>query len=154
MGKLRVAFDDQVRTGVCKHCGGGYRSVWGTVFEEQEAVAMYCADLYDHFHEHSEPRVVLALAVGDWRDQAGSRSRCAVSMQAWGVGNEVHFAVTDARGSPWQEWGMVGWSMTRREALSSPLLDTFFRIADHIAYYDHRLDRTLGLKGSRTGPHL
>ncbi len=154
MGKLRVAFDDQVRSGTCRHCGGDYRSVWGTVYEEQEAVAMYFADLYDHFHEHSEPRVVLSLAVGDWRDDAGSRARCAMTMQAWGAGNEVHFAVTDPGSSPWQGWGMVGWSMTRREALGSPLLETFFRIADHIAYYDHRLDRALGLKGSRPARRL
>ena len=65
VGGLRLEHDDQVTDGVCARCGAPYESVIGVLYEDEEAIAIYRADLFDHFHRDAEPRVVLSIAVGE-----------------------------------------------------------------------------------------
>ena len=116
------------------------------IYEDDEAIAIYQADLFDHFHKSPEPRVMLSIAVGDWRDGTKGADRCSASIEAWGVGDEVHMIFSSRAGSPWPEMGVVGWQLTPQEALDSPLKDAFYRIADHIAISDHRLRKVLAVK--------
>jgi len=146
VGSLRLEHDDQLSERVCADCGVPYRSVIGIVYENDEAVAIYQADLFDHFHKSMEPRVMLSIAVGDWRDGTRGADRCSASLEAWGVRDEVHMIFSSRAGSPWPELGVVGWQLTPQEALTSPLKEAFYRIADHIAIADYRLRKTLAVK--------
>ena len=168
MGSLRVEHDDQLSERVCADCGVRYRSVIGIVYENDEAIAIYEADLFDHFHKSQEPRVMLSIAVGDWSDGTRGVDRCSASLEAWGVqggalgtgfagpgarrgdsplgSDEVHMIFSSRAGSPWQELGVVGWQLTPQQALTSPLREAFYRIADHIAISDYRLRKVLAVK--------
>jgi hypothetical protein len=143
MGELRLEHDDQLSSGTCAHCGAAFESVIGVMYEDEDPIAIYRADIFDHFHREPEPRVVLSIAAGDWSDGTGRADRCSAAIEAWAVGDGVQMAFSDRAGSTWQELEVVSWLLSSREAQESPLRDAFLRLADHIACQDRRLRRAL-----------
>lgn len=143
MGKLRLEHDDQVTDGVCGACGAPYESVIGVIYESDDAIAIYRADIFDHFHSDPEPRVVLSIAVGDWQDGTDRSDRCSTAIEAWAEGARVRMAFSDRADSPWKDLEVVSWQLTSKEAATSPLRDAFLRLADHVACNDRRLRRAL-----------
>jgi hypothetical protein len=148
VGGLRLEHDDQVTDGVCPMCGAPYESVIGVLYEDEDAIAIYRADLFDHFHRDAEPRVVLSIAVGDWQDGTDHSDRCSAAIEAWAEGDRVRMAFSDRAGSPWQELEVVSWQLTSKEAEASPLREAFLRLADHVACNDRRLRRVLATRSS------
>src|SRR6266850_7158207 len=149
---LRLEHDDQMTDGVCARCGAPYESVIGVLYEDEDAIAIYRADIFDHFHRDPEPRVVLSIAVGDWQDGTDRTDRCSVAIEAWAEGNRVRMAFSDRSGSPWQELEIVSWQLTSKEAEASPLREAFLRLADHVARRDRRLRRALSSKATSQPP--
>jgi len=143
MGELRLDHDDQLSSGSCTHCGAAFESVIGVMYEDDDPIAIYRADIFDHFHREPEPRVVLSIAVGDWSDGSGRADRCSAAIEAWAVGDKVQMAFSDRAGATWQELEVVSWQLASHEAQAGPLRDAFLRLADHIAYQDRRLRRAL-----------
>jgi hypothetical protein len=117
--------------------------VIGVLYEDEEAIAIYRADLFDHFHRDADPRVVLSIAVGDWQDGTDHSDRCSAAIEAWAEGKRVRMAFSDRAGSPWQELDVVSWQLSSKEAEASPLREAFLRLADHVACHDRRLRRVL-----------
>jgi hypothetical protein len=141
MGALRLEHDDQVSSGTCTHCGAPFESVIGVMYEDDDPIAIYRADIFEHFHR--EARVVLSIAVGDWSDGTDRADRCSAAIEAWAEGDRVHMAFSDRAGSTWQELEVVSWQLSSGEAQAGPLREAFLRLADHIAYQDRRLRRAL-----------
>jgi len=148
VGTLRLEHDDQQTEAACADCGAPYRSVIGVIFEDDEPVAIYRADIFDHFHRASEPRVLLSIAVGDWSDGTNRADRCAAAIEAWPEGERVRMAVSDRAASPWAELEVVSWQLKSQDAEANPLRDAFFRLADYIAVEDRRLRRALTAKSA------
>src|SRR5712692_3804246 len=73
MGVLRLEHDDQLTSGNCADCAAAFESVIGIMYEDDDPIAIYRADIFEHFHRDPEPRVVLSIAVGDWTDGTQSR---------------------------------------------------------------------------------
>jgi hypothetical protein len=146
VGTLKLEFDDQQTEAACADCGAAYRSVIGVVFEDEDPVAIYRADVFDHFHREPEPRVVLSIAVGDWSDGTNRSDRCSAAIEAWPDGDRVQMAISDRSASPWNELEVVSWQLTSQEAQASPLREVFFQLADHIACEDRRLRKALTAK--------
>jgi hypothetical protein len=142
-GGLRLEHDDQVTDGVCAKCGAPYESVIGVLYEDTDAIAIYRADIFEHFHSDPEPRVVLSIAVGDWQDGTDRSDRCSAVIEAWAEGSRVRMAFSDRAGSPWQDLDVVSWQLTSKEAEASPLRAAFLRLADHVACSDRRMRRAL-----------
>ena len=149
-GGLRLEHDDQVTDGVCGHCGAPYESVIGVIYEDDDAIAIYRADIFDRFHREPEPRVALSIAVGEWQDGTDRSDRCSAAIEAWAEGARVRMAFSDRAGSPWQDLEVVSWQLTSKEAAASPLKDAFLRLADHVARNDRRLRKAL--KSRTTAP--
>lgn len=143
MGALRLEHDDQLSSGTCTHCGAPFDSVIGVMYEDDDPIAIYRADIFERFHRESEPRVVLSIAVGDWSDGTGRADRCSAAIEAWVEGDGVQMAFSDRAGSTWEELEVVSWQLTSLEAQTGPLREAFLRLADHIAYQDRRLRRAL-----------
>ncbi len=140
---LRLEHDDQVADGVCGHCGAPYESVIGVIYEDDDAIAIYQADIFDRFHRDPEPRVVLSIAVGDWQDGTDRTDRCSAAIEAWAEAGKVRMAFSDRARSPWQDLEVVSWQLTSKEAEAGPLRDAFLRLADHVACNDRRLRKAL-----------
>jgi hypothetical protein len=143
---LRLEHDDQVTDGICANCGAPYESVIGVLYEGDDAIAIYRADIFDHFHQELEPRVVLMIAVGEWQDGTDRTDRCSAAIEAWADGPRVRIAFSDRAGSPWQDLDVVSWQLSSKEAEASPLKEAFLRVADHVACNDRRLRRALGIR--------
>ncbi|HET7466135.1 MAG TPA: hypothetical protein VFL29_05680 [Candidatus Dormibacteraeota bacterium] len=143
MGELRIEHDDQQTESECADCGSPYRSVIGVIYEDDDPIAIYRADVFEHFHRDPAPRVLLSIAVGDWSDGTGRDDRCSAAIEAWPDGGGVRMAISNRAASPWDELEVVSWQLTATEAEVSPLRDAFFRLADHIAYQDRRLRKAL-----------
>ena len=143
MGTLRIEHDDQQTEAQCVDCGAPYRSVLGVIYEDEDPIAIYRAEIFDHFHREPAARVLLSIAVGDWSDGADRADRCSAAIEAWPDAGGVRMAISDRAASPWDELEVVSWQLTASEAQASPLRDAFFRLADHIAYEDRRLRRAL-----------
>ena len=129
--------------GVCGKCGAPYESVIGVLYEDDAAIAIYRADIFDHFHRDPEPRVVLSIAVGDWQDGTDHTDRCSAAIEAWAEGARVRMAFSDRAGSPWKDLDVVSWQLSSKEAEASPLREAFLQLADHVACNDRRLRRAL-----------
>ena len=140
---LRLEHDDQVTDGVCPRCGAPYESVIGVLYEDEDAIAIYRADLFDHFHRDLEPRAILSIAVGEWQDGTDHSDRCSAAIEAWADGDRVRLAFSDRAGSPWRDLDVVSWQLSSKEAEASPLREAFLRLADHVARHDRRLRRVL-----------
>jgi hypothetical protein len=143
VGTLRLEHDDQQTEAECVDCGAPYRSVIGVIYEDEDPIAIYRADLFDRFHRAAEPRVLLSIAVGDWGDGTGRADRCAAAIEAWPEGDGVAMAISDRAAEPWAELEVVSWQLKSQEPDAGPLRDVFFRLADHIAVEDRRLRRVL-----------
>ena len=143
MGTLRLEHDDQQTEAACADCGAAYRSVIGVIYEDDDPIAIYRADIFEHFHRASEPRVLLSIAVGDWRDGTNRSDRCAAAIEAWPEGDRVRMAISDRAASPWAELEVVSWQLKSTDSDANPLRDAFFQLADHIAVEDRRLRRAL-----------
>jgi hypothetical protein len=143
VGGLRLEHDDQMADGVCPKCGAPFESVIGVMYEDDDAVAIYRADIFEHFHRDQEPRVVLSIAVGDWQDGTDRSDRCSAAVEAWAEGGRIRIAFSDRAGSPWQDLEVVSWQLTSKDAEVSPLREAFLRLADHVACNDRRLRRAL-----------
>lgn len=148
MGELRIEHDDQLSEGACADCGVPFESVIGVMYEDEEPVAIYRADIFERFHRNPEPRVVLSIAVGDWSDGTDPSDRCSAAIEAWSVKDGVQMAFSDRADSPWQELEVVSWQLTSREAQSGPLREAFLRLADHVAYHDRRLRKAFVVRGT------
>jgi hypothetical protein len=147
VGTLRLEHDDQQTEAECSDCGAAYRSVIGVVYEDEDPIAIYRADIFDHFHRAPEPRVLLSIAVGEWGDGTGRADRCSAAIEAWPEGPGVRMAISDRAAEPWSELEVVSWQLGSKEAEASPLREAFFQLADHIAVEDRRLRRVLGAHG-------
>jgi hypothetical protein len=145
---LRLEHDDQQTEAECADCGAAYRSVIGVIFEDEDPIAIYRADIFDHFHRATEPRVVLSIAVGDWSDGTNRNDRCAATIEVWPDGDRVGMAISDRAASPWSELDVVSWQLKSKESDASPLRDAFFQLADHVALEDRRLRRVLTARAS------
>jgi hypothetical protein len=143
LGTLRLEHDDQQTESTCSDCGVAYRSVIGVVYEDEDPLAIYRADMFERFHRDGGPRVLLSIALGEWEDGSERADRCSASIEAWPDGAGVQMAISNRAAEPWEELEVVAWQMPPSEEDESPLREAFFRVADHIACEDRRLRRTL-----------
>jgi hypothetical protein len=143
LGTLRLEHDDQQTEAECADCGATYRSVLGVIYEDEDPIAIYRADMFEHFHRDPTPRVQLSIAVGDWSDGTDRADRCSAAIEAWPDAGGVCMAISDRAASPWDELEVVSWQLPAGEPETSPLREVFFRLADHIAYQDRRLRKAL-----------
>jgi hypothetical protein len=143
VGTLRIEHDDQLSAGTCTHCGVPFESVIGVMYEDEDPIAIYRADIFEQFHKDPGSRVVLSIAVGDWDDGSDGKDRCSAAIEVWAVSNGVQMAFSDRSDATWQELEVVSWQLSSKEAGESPLGEAFLRLANHVAVNDRRLRKVL-----------
>src|SRR5256885_3612785 len=125
---LRIEHDDQQTEAECADWRSSFRSVVGVIYEDDDPIAIYRADIFDPFHREPEPRVQLSIAVGDWSDGTGRADRCSAAIEAWPDGGGVRMAISDRAASPWGELEGVSWQLRAAEGQGSPLRGASFPI--------------------------
>jgi hypothetical protein len=122
----------------CAECGAPTTVTRGFVYADGDADALYFAS----WSPCAPSLVKLAVAVGDWSDDADESTRRAVLMDAVSEPDQLRFAITDPAPSPWKDLS-VAQPLAREDALSDGAIDHVFEIVDTVAGADPNLVRLL-----------
>jgi hypothetical protein len=133
---IRLELHDRVDEKRCARCGGNYRRVYGTIWDDERRAGVYSADLHQR---HDDARVVLAVGTMGWDATTEQWRRYGVTLEIWPTVDEIQMKLSEASQSPFANSDTLGHILGRAEALASPLRDEFFHLADHIVREDARV---------------
>ena len=118
-----LTFDQQSTSDVCEHCGSAYPVSRGSVYADGTPFALYVAGMYGC---EGDSIVVLTIAIARPVGDLPS----AIALQVQLTATELQMSIIAPETSPWRNHTYLGRILTREEALSSPVKEVFFRIAD------------------------
>ncbi len=132
-----IELNDQIKTFDCPDCGEKSMTVWGFVSKNNVAHAIYYAGLMTG-HEHASVR--LTISIGGWgvdsADEQDVAGRNWIFLEARPTTDSYEMMVREPEESFYFDKRILGKSMSRTQALASPLLNEFFAVADFIAFND------------------
>ncbi len=125
--KMAITLDHQIAREFCDHCKQTLAVSRGSVFEDDNPIGIYLAAM----HACGSGRSIdLVIAVREGYKSAPETSAIAIKVRPTSA--EIQMSVVNAEESSWKTEEYLGKLMDREEALASPLIDSFFHIADHI----------------------
>ena len=134
----QIAIDYQVVDQTCDHCQDTFQITRGALYDDSKGFGLYLASL----HSCNSARVAhLVVAVRE--GYQAFRETCAVAMQITATEKDFQVAVVNAEDSPWISESYLGRVLNRKEALESPLIQTFFQITDRIVEDNPKIDEYL-----------
>jgi hypothetical protein len=126
----KIAIDFELLDQTCSCCDAPFQVSRGGVYEDGQPIGLYLAAM----HGCDQRMALLAIAVQT--DPQNPEETTSIALDVWSTDTEIQMSVTDPEESPWREEQYLGPMLTREKALASPLLPTFFAIADEIALQD------------------
>jgi hypothetical protein len=133
MPSYGIEFNDKIESFKCSHCGEESKTVWGWVSRDSAAHAVYFANLMTG---HRDVSARLSISIGGWGDEDNLDKRKWIYIEVRPVPPSYEMMVREPGESLYNGKPILGTSMTRLEALASPLLQEFFVVADYIAFND------------------
>lgn len=133
MPSFGIEFNEKIESFKCSHCGEESKTVWGWVSKDNAAHAVYFANLMTG---HQEVSARLTISIGGWGDEVNLAKRKWIYIEARPIPTSYEMMVREPDESLHNGKPMLGASMTRSEALASPLIKEFFAVADYIAFND------------------
>lgn len=133
MAEYGIEFNDKVKSFRCPHCGEQSMTVWGWVSKDNAAHAAYFANLMTG---HQETSARLTISIGGWGEEDNLAKRKWVFIEARPIAGSYEMMVREPEESLYNGKHILGTSLTRSEALASPLMQEFFAVADYIAFND------------------
>jgi hypothetical protein len=124
MDKLTI--DSHVVSQICDCCHQQFTVSRGSVYENGELISIYLAGL--HCCEDEKPAFV---GIG-LKPVSTSLQTYALNIRVDATATYFEMRILEPDDSPWSDHEYLGQSLSREEALASPYLKTFFRIADEI----------------------
>ena len=140
MATLTIELGDEIEPALCQCCGNETRRVYGFVFQDSNAYAVYFAAWTVG---HVETGVAIAICLGDWGEDSSPTGRYCVSLMCRATDDQFQFTVIDPTQSPWADITLVGKRLRREEALAHPEAGEFFHIAEHVISDDPRVSSFL-----------
>jgi|SRR5712664_3932980 len=124
---MAITLDHQITFEFCDHCQQTLTVSRGSVFEDNNAIAIYLAAM----HACDSGRLIdLAIAIREGYKSATETS--AIALKGRPTSSEIQMIVANAEESFWKTEEYLGKLMDREEALASQLIEFFYHIADHI----------------------
>jgi hypothetical protein len=117
----------------CSDCGKQVTSVCGFVSRNGDAYSTYFALLHTG---HAEIIVLLTISIGKWWDDEALSERHWLAMSVRPSETKFNMRIEEPKKSRHSNWKPLGISLTRAEALASPLREEFFSVADYIVEND------------------
>jgi hypothetical protein len=120
----------------CVCCGGVTQTVWGYIYVEGGARAVYYATWT---REHPERGFEVAISIGGWGEGADPRNKRLVVLEGRFLETGLTFCVRDAAGSRWAAHSLLGQPLAREDVISTPLAAELFHLVDHLVVDDPRV---------------
>jgi hypothetical protein len=124
----------------CPCCGGLQIIVYGFVYQDGNAYAIYHATWSA---SHPEAGIDIAIDFDQWGESNSLENRYSVGLIASSTKTEYQFRFIDPEVSSWGESEQRGRMLRREEALSHPQKEEFFHVAEHLANDDPRVKNAL-----------
>ena len=132
-----IELNERITTFDCPDCGKKSMTVWGFVFKDESAHAVYYAGLMT---AHEQRSVRLTVSIGGWgiehRDEQSVSGRNWLFIEARPTADSYEMMVREPEESSYFGKRILGKPMSRAEALVSPTMDDFFAVADFVAFND------------------
>jgi hypothetical protein len=123
-------------SGACSCCGKPTETVWGYVYVDDGARAIYfCRWAQGHI----ENGMASALSIGGWGEDSNPAQRQLIGLDCRVLEDGPAFMVINAADSPWGDEEELGTKLSREAALASPLRQECFDILDRIIEDDGRV---------------
>jgi hypothetical protein len=129
MSSYDIEIGEESNPSSCHCCDKKSCTGHGFVYKDGDAYAVYYAGWSD---SHSEKKMSLALAVGEWNDNSTSDDRTCFGLEAYEAENDVLFRVIEPQESPWPETDLMGTMISREQGLSHSQLSEVFTIAEEV----------------------
>lgn len=136
MSALTVELGEAAEPHPCKCCGESTHMVYGLVYHNGSAHAVYFAGWSEG---HREQGMRMAVSIGDWGNDATSTDRVAVGLSARLERPQVLFDVMAPADSPWGEYEFIGAMMPADEARGHPYLNAYLEVAKAAVRDDPRV---------------
>lgn len=132
-----IELNERIKTFDCPDCGKKSLTVWGFVSKNNEAHAVYYAGLMTG---HEQVSVRLTISIGGWgvdnADEQIVEGRNWLFIEARPTIESYEMMVREPEESFYFGKSILGTPMSREAGLQSPLLESFFAVADFIAFND------------------
>jgi hypothetical protein len=115
---LSIEAAPEVRPHVCADCGRSFSSVYGFLYEDGDAHAVYQAVLQSN---HPSTVVDIALSFGTWAEEATAADRTRVGVRVWPEEDELKMHINDPGESAWVIQTHLGRSPGGEKSSAHPL---------------------------------
>jgi hypothetical protein len=124
---------EEISNIICDCCGERFKSVCGFIKKDDDAYSVYFATLYTG---HSDIAMDLTLSIGKWWDDTALDQRHWIFLKVEPSAENFNMRIEQPEGSRHKDFRPLGIALSRDEALSSPLKDDFFAVADYVVAED------------------
>jgi hypothetical protein len=124
---------EEISNITCDCCGERFKSVCGFIKKDDDAYSVYFATLYTG---HSDIAMDLTLSIGKWWDDTALDQRHWIFLKVEPSAENFNMRIEQPEGSRHKDFRPLGIALSRDEALSSPLKDDFFAVADYVVAED------------------
>ena len=133
---LTVELGEENRDHPCPCCGAPSHLVYGLVYHDGDAHAVYLAGWSEG---HTDEGVRMAVSIGDWSDDGGPGDRLSVGLCCLLHGRQVDFRVVEPGQNPWHQFAYLGPMLGQQDALTHPHLEAFLDVARQAVRDDDRV---------------
>jgi hypothetical protein len=124
---------EEISNITCDCCGERFKSVCGFIKKDDDAYSVYFATLYTG---HNDIAMDLTLSIGKWWDDTALDQRHWIFLKVEPSAENFNMRIEQPEGSRHKDFRPLGIALSRDEALSSPLKDDFFAVADYVVAED------------------
>ena len=133
MGNYTLETSEYIHRLICECCLTEKNRVWGFVFRDGDAHAVYYALLN---LEEKSPRVGLTLSIGPWWEGTEPSQRVWLHVNVCTGERGIEMGIHDPKESNFYPWEKGGTPLNREEALASSDVKEIWSVADFIVATD------------------
>jgi hypothetical protein len=134
--RLEILPDDHKTFGPCDCCGQMTSRVWGYIYEESDALAVYYVEWtpgHDGFQANFD------LILGAWGENVSAADRQATALEFRKLDTGPAFRVIDAKSRQVSSSSLVSNALDRSDVIGTPIAVEVFAICDLIYLDDPRI---------------
>ena len=121
MSNMAIKLDHQIVLDVCDHCKREFKVIRGSIYDDDNGIAIYLAAM----HACDSGKLV-DLAIAIRQGYKGASETSAIALKVRPTATEVQMTIADPGELFWKREDYLGKLMHRKEALASPLIESFF----------------------------
>ena len=129
MSKFEIEIGENSSPSLCYCCNDKSYTGHGFIYKDGDAYAVYYIGWSTN---HTEKKVSIALALGEWNDDSTSDDRICFGLEAYEAEKDILFRVIDPKESPWSKTDLLGDMISREQGLNHQLLGEVLIVVEEV----------------------